>query len=225
MQGTLINAGAVVAGSLLGLMLNKKMPKRISSIAFQGIGLFTLFLGVKMACEAKQILLMIFSIVSGSILGELIDIDKYLSKFSEFLRHKLKSSNTKFSEGLITSFILFCVGSLTILGAIEEGLGNEPTLLMAKSVLDGFSSIALASTLGIGVLFSAIPLLIFQGSITVFAGILQNFLNEAVVTELSAVGGLLLIGLSLTLLDIKKIKVTNMLPSLIIIVVLAYFFQ
>lgn len=224
MQGTLINAGAVIIGSLLGLLIHSKLPKRITTIAFQGIGLFTVFLGINMASKTSEFLLMIFSIVLGSIIGEAIDIDHYLAKLSEYLKSKIKSDNKKFSEGFITSFLLFCVGSMTILGSIEEGLGGEPNLLLAKSVLDGFSSIALAATLGVGVLFSAIPLLIFQGGITLFAGLLENFFSDIIITELSAVGGLLLIGLGLNILEIKKLKITNMLPSLIIAVILAYFF-
>ena len=224
MLGTLINAAAVIVGSLVGLGIHARLPKKITTITFQGIGLFTLFLGVYMASKTNELLLMIFSIVVGSIIGEWIDIDKYINRFGEFLKKKVGSDNSKFSEGFVTAFMLFCIGSMTILGAIEEGLGGKPNLLLAKSVLDGFSSIALGAALGIGVLFSAIPLLLFQGGLTLFAGYLENILSSVIITELSAVGGLLLIGLGLNILEIKKLKITNMLPSLIIIVILAYFF-
>jgi uncharacterized membrane protein YqgA involved in biofilm formation len=225
MQGTIINAGAVIIGSLVGLVIHSRLPKKITTITFQGIGLFTIFLGVSMALKTNEILLMIFSIVLGSIIGEALDIDRYLAKFSEYLKSKIRSENKKFSEGFITSSLLFCMGSMAILGAFEEGLGGRPNLLLAKSVLDGFASIALAASLGIGVLFSAVPLFIYQGSLTLFAGLLENFFSDIIITELSAVGGLLLIGLGLNILEIKKLKILNMIPSLLIVVMLAYFWR
>lgn len=225
MQGTLINAGAIILGGIIGLLIHSKLPKRIISITFQAIGLFTLFLGFLMALKAQNFLLMIFSIVIGSIFGELIDIEKQLNYASEIIKKKFNSKEQKFTEGFVTSTLLFCVGSMAILGAIEEGLGGKPNLLLAKSILDGFSALALASSLGIGVIFSAVPLLIYQGLITLFAGNLQEFLTEALIAELTGVGGILLIGLGISLLEIKRIKVINMLPSLIIIILLAHFFK
>jgi hypothetical protein len=225
MKGTLINAGAVIVGSLIGLIIHFRLPKRITLIAFQGIGLFTLFLGINMATKTNNFLIMIFSILLGSIIGELVDIDSAMNKFSEWLKNKIKSKNNKFSEGFITAFLLFCMGSMTILGAIEEGLGGASNLLLAKSILDGFSSIVLSASLGIGVIFSAIPLLIYQGGLTLFASLLQNFFTEILINELTAVGGLLLIGLGINILEIKKLKILNMLPSLIIVVILTAIFR
>jgi uncharacterized protein len=224
MIGTLVNTGAVIAGSLLGLLIHAKLPTRIITITFQGIGLFTLFIGVSMALKTQNPLVMIFSIVIGAIIGETLDLTIYLERFSLWVKAKIKSQDEKFSEGLITAFLLFCMGSMTILGAIEEGLGHPPNLFLAKSVLDGFSSIALATTFGVGVLFSAIPLLIYQGGLTLFAGLLQNVLAKVVITEVSAVGGLILIGLGLSILEIKAIRILNMLPALLIAALLAYFF-
>lgn len=224
MLGTLINTGAVIAGSVVGLLIHAKLPPRITAMTFQGIGLFTLFIGFLMAQRTQEPLVMILSIVLGAILGEAIDLAAYLERFSLFLKAKVKSNEAKFSEGLITAFLLFCMGSMTILGAIEEGLGNRPNLFLAKSVLDGFSAIALATTFGLGVLFSAVPLLLYQGVLTLGAGLLHNVLSKVVVGEISAVGGLILIGLGLTILEIKTIKVLNMLPALLIAALLAYFF-
>ena len=134
----------------------------------------------------------------------------------------MKFKNEKFTEGLLTAFLLYCMGSLTILGAIEEGMGGSPKLLLIKSMMDGVSSIALASGLGIGVVFSAIPLLIYQGGITLLAMGFGEFFPPVFVTELSAVGGILLIGLGISILEIKKIKVMNMLPALVMIIVLLW---
>ncbi|MCX5806625.1 MAG: DUF554 domain-containing protein [Proteobacteria bacterium] len=224
MLGTLINVGAVILGSLIGLAIHSKLPERITKIAFQGIGLFTVFLGFTMAAKTSNFLIMIFSIVPGSIIGELLNIEKRMDRLSEYIKGKVGSKDKNFSEGFITAFLLFCMGSMTILGAIEEGLGGRPNLLVAKAVLDGFSSLALSATLGIGVIFSAIPLFLYQGGITLFASSLQQFFTNILINELSAVGGLLLIGLGINILEIKKLPILNMLPSLIIAVALAYIF-
>ncbi len=222
--GTLTNVAAVVAGSLLGLLINARLPERLSRIVFQAIGLFTLVLGFSMALKSDRYLIIIFSLAAGAISGELLDIDARLNDLSELLKRKLKISHARFTEGLITSFFLFCMGSMTILGAFEEGLGGEPTLLMTKSVLDGFGSIALAASLGIGVLFSVVPLFLFQGGLTLFAAWLHDFFTPEMINAMSGLGGILLVGLGLSILDLKKIKVANMLPALLFIVILAYIF-
>jgi uncharacterized protein len=222
MTGTIINAAAIVAGGTAGLFIHKRMPARFTKIVFQGIGLFTVFLGFSMAAKTGNYLVMIFSIVLGSITGELVDIDRQVNYFSDWIKKRTGSENARFSEGLVTAFLLFCMGSMTILGAFEEGLGNNPNLLYAKSVLDGVSSVALAAAMGAGVLFSVIPLVIYQGGLTLFAAKLGNLMSEPVINELTAVGGLLLIGLGLSILDIKKIRILNMLPSLIFAVLLAW---
>lgn len=224
MLGTLINAATVILGSMIGLILHQRLPEKITTIVFQGIGLFTLFLGFTMAAKTNHYLIMIFSIVIGSIIGQLLSIDSALDRFSDYLKQKVRSDNDKFTDGLITAFLLFCMGSMTILGAFEEGLGGRPNLLLSKSILDGFSSVVLSAGLGIGVIFSVIPLLIYQGGLTLFTGWLGEFFNEIVINEMSAVGGLILIGLGINILEIKEIKVVNMLPGLLVAVILAYIF-
>lgn len=224
MTGTIINAVAILVGSIIGIVLNTKLPKRFIQIVFQGIGLFTLSIGMFMALKTNNFLLMVISIVLGGVIGEWINIEKYINLFGIKIKTKLKSNNAKFSEGLVTSFLLFCMGSVTILGAIEEGLGNDPNLLLAKSVMDGVSSIALAAALGFGVAFSIIPLLIYQGGLTLLAAKFGDYFSDAIINELTAVGGLMLIGLGISILEIKQIKVLNMIPSLVIIIILVYFF-
>jgi len=222
--GTLINTVAVIAGSLVGLALHSRLPERLSRMAFQAIGVFTLFLGCSMALKTQKVLILIFSIVFGSIVGELIDIERYLSGFAEWLKRRLKIGTGRFTEGMVTAFLIFCMGSMTVLGAIEEGLGRAPNIYLAKSILDGFASIALAAGLGIGVMFSSLPLFIYQTSLTLLARGLNTFLTEAMTRELTAVGGLILIGLGINLLEIKRLKVLNMLPALIVAVLLALIF-
>ncbi len=224
MYGTVVNVGSVIVGSGLGLVIHSRLPGKVTSIVFQGIGLFTILLGVSMAVRTTNFLIMIFSIVLGSIAGELIDIERHFTRLSESLKSAVGSKNERFSEGLITSFMLFCMGSMTVLGAIEEGLGGEPNLLLAKSVLDGFSSIALSSAMGLGVMFSAIPLLVYQGSLTLLAGLLQGFFTESIINELTSTGGLLIIGLGINILEIKKLRILNMLPAIGVAAVLSWIF-
>jgi uncharacterized membrane protein YqgA involved in biofilm formation len=222
MIGTIVNVITVVAGSAIGLTFNKRLPKRFIRIFFQVVGLFTLFLGISMALKTTHVLYMIFALITGAVIGELLRLDRAMERLGDVLKTKLKLGNEKFTEGLLTAFLLYCMGSLTILGAIEEGMGGSPRLLLIKSLMDGVSSIALASGLGIGVLFSAVPLLIFQGGITLLAAGFGEFFPEVMVVELSAVGGILLIGLGINILEIKKINVMNMLPALVMIVVLLW---
>jgi uncharacterized membrane protein YqgA involved in biofilm formation len=224
MYGTLINGAAILAGGTIGLLIHKKTPENLMKIAFQGIGLFTIVLGIMMAIKVDNILFMIFSIILGAITGELLKIDKGLESLGTGLKKLMKSENSNFTEGMVTAFLMYCMGSMTVLGAIEEGLGSYPNLLLAKSLLDGISSIALASTLGIGVLFSVIPLIIFQGGLTIFASTLQVYLTESVISEISATGGILLLGLGLSILEIKKIKTVNMIPAILYAAIFALIF-
>lgn len=220
--GTIVNVVTVLTGSLLGLIFHSKLPDRILKICFQSIGLFTIYIGISMALKSEQILILVFSMIIGSAIGEWIDLDKRITTMSNLLKVKLKSNNENFTEGLVTAFLLFCMGSMTIIGAFEEGTMGKSDLLIAKSIMDGFAGLALASTLGIGVAFSVIPLFIFQGGLTLLAMWLGNLMPESVIFEMSAVGGLMLMALGLTLLEIKRIKVINMLPALIIAIILAY---
>ncbi|MEA3452166.1 MAG: DUF554 domain-containing protein, partial [Bacteroidota bacterium] len=211
-------------GSIIGLLIHTKLPKKIKSIVFQAIGLFTIFLGIDMALKSDNYLIMIFSLVIGSIIGEVLKLNLLIDKFGDKLKKILKSKNQKFTEGFVTAFLMFCMGSMTILGAFEEGFEGKTDLLFAKSVLDGFSSVILAASLGIGVLLSVVPLILYQGGLTFFAVGLEKYITEPVINQMSAVGGILLIGLGITILEIKNIKVINMIPALLIAVLLAYFF-
>jgi len=224
MTGTFINAGAILVGSIIGISIHSRLPERFTKIVFQSIGLFTLFLGVYMGLKTNNFFLIIISLVIGGILGELLHLDIKINKMGDYLKSKFKSDNSKFSEGLVTAFLLFCMGSVTILGAIEEGLGGKPNLLLAKSVLDGVSSIALAAAFGFGVAFSIIPLLVYQGGLTLLAFYFGNYFSEPIINELTSVGGIMLIGLGINILEIKQLKIINLLPSLVVIILLAYFF-
>lgn len=222
LQGTVVNVVAVVLGSCIGMLIGSKLPQRIVKTVFQALGLFTLLIGIIMALKGEEMLVMIFSLIIGSIVGELCRIDEKVERLSCKLKNVLQVGNPHFAEGLVTSFLLFCMGAMTILGAIDEGLGNGSQVLFTKSLMDGFSSIALASVMGVGVVFSVVPMLIYQGGITLLAYWLGDFVAQQVVAELTAVGGVMLIGLGINILEIKKIKVMNMLPALLLVIVFAW---
>jgi len=224
MLGTIVNASTVIAGSLIGMALKSRLPERYIRIFFQVIGLFTIYLGISMALKSTHVLQMVISLIGGAFIGEALHLERGLDRIAEWAKKKFKSNHEHFTEGLLTAFLLYCMGSLTILGALEEGMTGDAHLLYIKSLMDGISSIALASGLGIGVLFSALPLLVFQGGITLLAMWLGDFFPTAIITELSATGGILLLGLGINILEIKKIKVINLLPALVVIILLMWWF-
>ena len=218
--GTIVNVITVIVGSTIGLYLGNRIPDKINKGVFQALGLFTLVLGVNMAIKGEMLLIIVFSLIIGTIIGELLNLDKAVEGLSSGLKNKLKLKNPKFTEGMLTAFLLYCIGSMTIIGAIDEGLGKGSQILYTKAIMDGFSSIALASVFGLGVAMSVVPLLIFQGGITLLAYWLGDFIGAEIINELTAVGGILLVGLGINILEIKQIRIMNMLPSLIVVVAL-----
>ncbi|MDH8702127.1 putative membrane protein YqgA involved in biofilm formation [Dysgonomonadaceae bacterium PH5-43] len=226
MLGTLINAGAVIVGSSLGLMLKKELPEKYNTIYFQAVGLFTLVLGVQMALKINLPLLVVFALIAGGLTGEFLKLETRMNNFGDYIKTKLKFGNSNFTEGMVTAFLLFCMGSMSIIGPVEEGLTGEISdLLKAKSLMDGFSSLLLTSALGVGVLFSVIPLLIYQGGITLVAQFIGKDISEVYINEITVVGGILLIGLAFNILEIKKLKILNMLPALIYICVFIWIYE
>ena len=222
--GTLINAVAVIVGSAIGLFLQDSFPEGIRTILFQAIGLGILLIGIMMSLKLPDGLLLhlIFSLIIGGIIGQSIGLDVVFTNLGDHLKASLNITEEGFTQGLITAFLIFCIGSMTIVGAIEEGISGKKELLLIKSLLDGITSIALASSFGIGVLFSVIPLLIFQGGITILAKQAQKFFNEKMVQALSATGGLLIVALSINILQLGKLAIENLLPSIVVIGVLVW---
>lgn len=222
--GTFINMATVSLGSLLGLWLQQLFPANVQAIIFQAIGLGTLIIGMQMALKVPDgyLLIFIFSLILGGIIGELIRLDQLLNNFGETVKQAFQVEDSRFTEGLITAFLLFCIGSMTIVGAIEEGLQGKRDLLLIKSTLDGISSIAFAATYGIGVLFSIIPMLILQGGITLLAWQMQRFFTPAIIGQLSAVGGVLIVAIGIRLLELGTVNIENLLPALAVAVVLTW---
>lgn len=221
--GTIINMATVTLGSLAGLALQQAFPAAVQAIIFQAIGLGTLVLGIMMCLKLPDgwMLSFMFSLILGGVIGQFLGIDAALQATGNWLKGHLSVGGDRFTEGLVTAFLLFCVGSMTIVGAIEEGLHGKRELLLVKSLLDGISSIAFAATFGIGVLFSIVPMLLFQGGITLLAGRLQTFFTDRLIRLLSAVGGALIIGIGINLLELRRINIENLLPALLVALLLA----
>jgi hypothetical protein len=222
--GSLVNAATVIAGSALGLLVRQRLPERIKAIIFQAVGLATLLLGVTMGLKVTDFLILIFSLILGGILGELLHLDDRMQAMGDWLKERVHSQNTAFTEGLITAFLIFCVGSMTFVGALNEGLTGDRTLILTKAILDGFTSIVLASVYGVGVLFSVIPLFLVQSSLTLLAFQFQSVFSDVLIDQLTAVGGVLIIGIGLNLLEVKKINTMNLLPGLLVVGILTAVF-
>lgn len=224
MLGTIVNTAAVAAGGIIGIFLKKKMPERVTSIYFQAIGLFTMAIGMSMAVKMEHILIVVASLAIGSLLGEWMNIENWVNTLGENVKQRFRIGSEQFSEGLTTAFLLFCVGSMTILGTIQEGTGGSPDLLYTKSLMDFFSSMLLASAFGVSVALSAIPLFIFQASLTLIAMFAGSFFTPGIILELTSVGGILLVGLGLNILHISNLRVMNMLPALVVVVIMLAIF-
>jgi hypothetical protein len=222
--GTLVNVAAVLVGGAIGLILHDRLPKRVKEIVFQGLGLCTLVIGMKMALVVENPLLLIFSIVLGGMLGAALRLEHAFERLGDHLKKTVGSASGGFTDGLITAFLIFCIGSLTILGAIDEGLRGDPTLYYTKAVLDGFASIALAATYGVGVLFSVIPMFIYQFGLTLAAVPAQAFFTDFMIAQLTCTGGALILGIGINLLKLSRIPLSDFLPSLFISALLAAIF-
>ncbi len=220
---TLINALAIILGALIGVLLGRNFPDRVRSIVYQGIGLCVLVIGIDMALSYDNIVLVVFSVLLGAVTGELLKLDEKMVNLGNWLKGRIKSKDARFTDGFVTASLIFCIGSMAILGSIDEGIRGDRTILLTKSILDGFISIPLASTYGIGVMFSALPIILYQGSITIAASQSQAFFTPEIITQITSVGGLLIMGIGITLMDLKKVNVTNLLPSLIYVVLFTLF--
>lgn len=223
MLGTIVNTLTVVIGGTIGMLLNKSLHPRFKQIYFQATGLFTIAIGITMMKDMQNILIVVAAIALGALLGEWLQLEDRVEALSELLKKRLKIGNERFTEGLVTAFMLFCVGAMTVVGAVDEGIGRSSEVLLTKSLMDGFSSVLLASAFGVGVVFAAIPLFLFQGGISLFAMFASSFFSADIIQGLSSVGGILLIGLGFNILEIKKLRVVNMLPALVLVVVFLWF--
>lgn len=214
MLGPIVNAAAIIVCALIGRYLLKGLPARFEDIIRKAIGLSIIFLGIAGALENQHVIMLIVSMVVGSVLGELIDIDRGMNKIGNWAEKKLGMGGSSFSKGFVNASILFCTGSMAIVGSMNSGLSGDYNMLFAKSILDGVISIVFASSLGIGVAFSAVPVFIYEGAIVLGAGLVKGYMTPEIITEMSAVGSLLIAAIGFNFVLPKQIKVANMIPAI-----------
>lgn len=233
MTGTLLNVATVILGGALGTLLGNHLPEKVRETVMHGLGLVTILVGMQMALKTQNVLILLGSIILGGVAGELLRIDDALSALGDWLERRLsragdgerKSGNSTssleppastFSRGFITASLVFCVGPMTIMGSIQDGLTGDFSTLAVKSMLDGFAALAFASSLGWGVIAAALTVLIYQGGLTLSAGLAKALLTDPMVLEMTATGGVLIVGIGLVLLEIKRMRVANLLPAVFI---------
>lgn len=215
MTGTLINAASVLAGSAVGLAAGHRLPERLRETVMKGIGLMTLVIGAQMALRTGNVLIVLGSVLAGGIAGTLVRLHDRLDAMGDALQRRFASGGDgRFSEAFVTSSLVFCVGPMTVMGAIQDGLTGDYHLLAVKSTLDGFASLAFAASLGPGVVASTATVLVFQGTLTLFASELRDALTPRMIEEMTAAGGVLILGLGFNLLRLDRIRVADFLPAL-----------
>jgi len=223
MIAVFINMALVLVGSVLGLVLKNRFSEALGKAVMTGLGLCTMGIGMSSLLETNDTMCVIICMVTGILLGEWIDIEQRMDVAGKFLKSRLEKENpsSRFVEGFVSATILYCVGAMSINGSIAAGLNHDYSIILSKSVMDGMSAITFSAAMGIGVAFSVIPILVYQGGLTLLAGWVGPYLPEAVVTEMSAVGGAIIVGISLNLLEAtkEKVKVANMLPAIFLPVV------
>ncbi|GKV57696.1 membrane protein [Sporosarcina sp. NCCP-2222] len=223
--GSITNALLIVLGAFIGRFLNN-IPERMKETVMYGIGLAVTAIGIQMTFESTQILIVITSIVIGAVIGEWIDLDGKINRLGQWIEKKLpaKKEGPGIAQGFVTATLIFVVGSMAIIGAIDSGLRNDHDVLLMKGIIDGFTSIILSSTLGIGVAFAAIPVLLYQGIITLCATQISRFVSDELlsffISEMTATGGLMIVGIGLNLIGITKMRVANFIPGIVVVAII-----
>ena len=221
MLGPVVNAAVIIVFSFIGTFLVKGIPDRIEEILKKAVGLAIVFIGIRGAFDNEKMLLLIMSMVIGAVIGELINIDKWMNKLGHWAEKKLKVKNEPgsgrdFSKSFVSASILFCTGSMAIVGSLQSGLQGNHETLFAKSVLDGTMSLVFGASLGIGAAFSAVPVLLYEGAIALASFFIRDYLSPEIIREMSAVGSLIIAGIGFNFLGIKEIKVANLIPAMFI---------
>lgn len=216
MLGTVVNTIAILLGGVLGLIFRRGISDRFKNTVMQGLGLAVFMIGLAGALRSENILLLIFSMVIGSLVGEAMNIEDKLDRFGKWIEGRSGQGEGQVAKGFVVASLMYCVGAMAIVGALESGLTGNHETLYAKSLLDGVTAVIFASTLGIGVLFSAGSVLVYQGAITLAAGALAAVLVDSVIVEMSAIGGLLIMGIAMNILEFKRVPVGNMLPAVFV---------
>lgn len=220
MIAQVVNALAIAVGALVGNKLRGGISERFRSILMQAMALAVMLIGIAGAVKTTDALIVVISLAIGALVGEGVNIEKRLEQVGDALKRRVKGAEASFTQGFVSASLIFCVGAMAIVGSLDAGLRGEYSTILTKSLIDGITATMLASTLGLGVIFSAVAVFVYQGAITLLAGLLQPLLTEAIITEMSAVGGLLIFAIGLNMQGITKIRVGNLLPA--ILVPLAY---
>jgi len=216
MIGTIANALAIIVGGIIGLLFKNIIPEKISEALLKAIGLAVIGIGINLMLSGENFTLLIISMVIGTIIGEGIDIEKKLDKIGAFIESKMKNKESNVALGFVACTLVYCVGSMAIVGSIQSGLTGNHEILFSKAVLDGITAVTFAATMGVGVVFSGISVLVYQGTITILASTMQSLLNPVVVSEMTAIGGVIIMGIGLNFLISNRMRVGNMLPSIFI---------
>ena len=221
-MGTIVNACSIVLGSVLGLFLKQGIPEKYQVTIMQGLALVIAVIGLQMAMKSQNMLIIIASIALGALVGEFMELDVLLNKLGNYLASVVKSmpmfanvEGNAISQGFVTATLVYCIGAMAIIGSIQEGMTGNAQILYAKAMLDGITAIFFTSSMGIGVAFSSLSVLVYQGIITLLASFLSSFLSEPVINEMTATGGVLIMGISLVMLKLNDIKLANLLPAIV----------
>lgn len=216
MLGTVVNSITIILGSIFGIIIKRGIKDEYKKTIMDGVGLAVIVIGLMGAIKTENTILAIISIVLGSLFGEILGIERKLNSLGDTMEERFGKGDSNFSKGFVTASLVYCVGAMAIVGSLESGLLGDHTTLLAKSILDGISSIIFSSTLGIGVAFSAVAVFIYQGLITLLATYIKDLLTPEVILEMSAVGGILIMAIGINIVELKRIRVGNMLPAIFI---------
>ena len=216
MLGTVVNSITIILGSIFGFIIKRGIKDEYKKTIMDGVGLAVIVIGLMGAIKTANTILAIISIVLGSLFGEILGIERKLNSLGDTMEERFGKGDSNFSKGFVTASLVYCVGAMAIVGSLESGLLGDHTTLLAKSILDGISSIIFSSTLGIGVAFSAVAVFIYQGLITLLATYIKDLLTPEVILEMSAVGGILIMAIGINIVELKRIRVGNMLPAIFI---------
>jgi len=225
LTGTLVNSAAVIAGSMVGLVAGKRLPERIKTILMQGLGLSTMVIGLQMALSGREPLAAIGCLLLGALTGEILRIEQGVERIGGWLKARTGSTSATFVRGFVSASVLYLTGAMMIVGCIQDGTVGDPSTLLVKSLLDGFASVALASTLGVGVAFSALSVLVVQGGLTLLASHLDFLREPAVLGAVTATGGMIILGIGINLLEMARIRIGNFLPALLYAIAWAAWFS
>lgn len=230
MLGTIVNCAAVIVGGLVGMVVKKGISDKLGNSIMHALALCVMYIGISGALDGENVLTTILSLAIGTIIGEAVDLDKHLNSFANNLERKIKGKDAgdgdnMVARGFVSASLLFCVGAMTVVGSLQSGLSGNHETLFAKSLIDGIAAMVLSSAMGIGVVLSSLFVLVYQGAITLCAGFLEPILTETVVNEMTCVGSLLIVGISLNMLGITKLKLMNYIPAIFMPILICYFIK